>query len=57
MAENQKDDSGLVELVVIARAAHLNKNRSMKLKAVEQLREQFGVVVSFTKPKAEAVTC
>lgn len=57
MAEKQKDDSGLVELVVIARAAHINKNRSMKSAAIEQLREQFGVVVSFTKPKAEVVQC
>jgi len=43
---------GLPELVVIARAAHLTHDRDMKNAAVKNLRDLFGVNVSFVREVA-----
>ena len=51
---------GLAELIAIARAAHLTHDREMKSAAVQRLRIEYGVNITFaraTSPKGEAVPC
>jgi transposase InsO family protein len=44
---------GLAELIAIARAAHLARDREMKSAAVRRLREEYGVTITFQRPSNE----
>ena len=41
--------SGLPELVVIARAAHMTRDKAMKTNDLRRLRELYGVNLTFCK--------
>ena len=40
---------GLAELIAIARAAHLTHDREMKSSAVQRLRVEYGVNITFQR--------
>lgn len=40
---------GLAELIAIARAAHLTHDREMKAAAVQRLRDEYGVNITFQR--------
>ena len=48
-ATKEASGQGLAELIAIARAAHLTHDREMKSAAVQRLRDEYGVNITFQR--------